>query len=288
MISAWQVFSVIALAAGSVAAAQEDVSLPMGGLATYVGNEGVVISYGDVKIMVDGLYDDGLGDYVETPADLRAAMIAGEPPYDGVSDVFVTHAHADHYGPDAMIAYLGAQPDVYAVVPADLRTPDVVTEVGGLDPDVLPQLVPLAGRDGEATPVSHGPGYSWRALQIPHGDRQHFAYWFALPAIPRTADEARDNGVQQSDLVILHLGDTDDYPQDLEPFRALLAETPVDAAFVPYWLLDEPGLADLLNARSLIGIHVPEAGGGALDPETMDWFRTPGEQRVIYKNIEGE
>jgi len=259
-------------------------SLPMGGVITYVGNEGVVIEYGPAKIAVDALYDDGLGHYAETPDGIRDAMIAGDDPYDGITDLFVTHAHKDHYGPAAMTDYLTAHPGVYALVPADLDVAGEGREIPAQP--VLKQVVPLAGRDGVASPVNYGANFTWRFFQVPHGGRQHFVYWFALPPFERTVAEAEGAGVTAQELTILHLGDTDDYPEDLEPHRANFAEHRTDVALVPFWLLDEPGLAELLNADQLIGIHVPVAGSSSLDADTMDWFSEPGEQRIIYKNME--
>lgn len=265
-------------------------ALPMGGIITYVGNAGVVIEYGAARIAVDALYDDGPdgygGEFAEKTAAIRAALIAGEDPYDGITDLFVTHADKDHYGPQAMTDYLTAHPGVYALVPADLRSTGDDRETPAQP--VLKQVVPLAGRDGVASPVNYGANFTWRFFQVPHSDRQHFVYWFALPPFQRSVAEAA--GISPQDLTVLHLGDTDDYPEDLEPHRAIFAEHETDVALVPYWLLGEPGLAELLNAGQLIGIDVPPNGQGtgasALDPDTMDWFSDPGEQRIIYKNME--
>lgn len=272
---------ILGLAMAVPAAAQDEPpSLPMGGTVTYVGNEGVVIAYGDAKVMIDALYDDGLGDYQETPPLVRNMLMGGVVPYDGVTDVFVTHAHADHYSAETLSQYLAAHPDVYALVPADLS---VITEDGEQPAQpVLKQVVPLAGRDNEASPLNDGPNFDWRYFQIPHAGRQHFAFWLSLP--PYAGYEAE--GVTPQHMTVLHLGDTDDYPSDLEPFRDILAEHPVDVALVPFWLMDEPGLADMLNARQIVGIHVPVAGSAMLDPDTMDWFAEPGESRIIYKNME--
>ena len=90
-----------------------------GGLVTYLGNEGLVVDYGTGKVLIDGLYDEDMGRYQLTPPHLRAQLMAGLDPFDRIDAVLVTHLHPDHFSADALAAYMAAQPQMRAFLPAD-------------------------------------------------------------------------------------------------------------------------------------------------------------------------
>src|SRR5438128_12292150 len=63
---------------------------------TYLGNEGVMISTGKQRVLIDALHGP-YSEYVSPPAHERQAMQEGGFPYNGPELVLVTHTHGDHF-----------------------------------------------------------------------------------------------------------------------------------------------------------------------------------------------
>ena len=75
-------------------------------VATYLGNEGVMVSYGEHKILFDPLYRNSYQQYELVPDAMEDALFAGEAPFDGVDVVFVSHRHGDHFSAPDMARLL--------------------------------------------------------------------------------------------------------------------------------------------------------------------------------------
>jgi L-ascorbate metabolism protein UlaG (beta-lactamase superfamily) len=77
---------------------------------TFLANEGVLLSSGTKKVLIDALflkYETGYA----IPADsTRAALESARPPFDAVDLVLVTHRHGDHFHPAPVAAHLRANP----------------------------------------------------------------------------------------------------------------------------------------------------------------------------------
>ena len=85
--------------------------------AHYIANAGVMIVRGDTKILFDPLFTNSYGDYTLPPREMRDAIVAGKPPYDGIDAVFISHYHGDHFSPAEMIDLLTAQPSLRLYAP---------------------------------------------------------------------------------------------------------------------------------------------------------------------------
>jgi L-ascorbate metabolism protein UlaG (beta-lactamase superfamily) len=86
---------------------------------TYVANMGVLVGSGDLKVLIDGLVDEPNPVYrVPAPETLKSIM-KGEPPFDGVDLVLVTHKDRDHFSGTLAARYLETRPEPVLVAPAD-------------------------------------------------------------------------------------------------------------------------------------------------------------------------
>ena len=111
--------------------------------AHYLGNEGVLITHGQTKILFDAFYANSYGQYALVPDDISAAMMSGTPPFDGVDAIFVSHVHGDHFTAAPAIAYLrvhesvqlyGSQQVYDAILSAGVATVDpLMARIHGLD-----------------------------------------------------------------------------------------------------------------------------------------------------------
>jgi len=76
---------------------------------TYIANEGFLISSGNTKILIDGLFKSK---HYTSPSDSLISMLTGnKPPVDKINYVFVTHDHQDHFDPKLVSEFLLKNPD---------------------------------------------------------------------------------------------------------------------------------------------------------------------------------
>lgn len=195
---------------------------------TYIANEGVLVSSGRHKVLIDALFDKPHPDYRAPSAEVLDQMTAGVPPFDGVDLFLLTHNHPDHFGASAAAKFLAASVKTVCLAPADAvaelrKTPEWAR--------IESRVVPLDLKVGEkAAPV--GKGIPITALRTLHsGDREapmNLLFLFDL-------DGWR----------IFHEGDSRGQPED---FRGLGLElAPIDLALVHYWFPLEPKAANFLQ-----------------------------------------
>ncbi len=243
--------------------------------ARYLGNEGVLVARGDTKILFDAFYAESFGGtYTLVPNAIESAMLRGEPPFDGIDAIFISHIHPDHFNSRKTIAYMRANPGVrlYAGM-------DVVGAIRAADASsdpLMDRVVAIHVPVGDK-PASYAVGgLAIDAFAIPHsgdGPVPHYAYRVTLDGA----------------TTVMHLGDATDTERHYEPDqRAFNARRP-HMAFVPSWLMtSESGkriLEQRIRPRAVIGIHVEEKArrspANSLRQAGGDLFLEPGETRRL-------
>ena len=73
--------------------------------ATLISNAGLLLEYRGVKLLVDAIYHT-TDPFSTPPPAAWSAMLAGEPPFDGVDTLLFTHDHPDHFSPERLMQYL--------------------------------------------------------------------------------------------------------------------------------------------------------------------------------------
>ncbi len=195
----------------------------------YVANCGVLVSVGESKVLVDALFDKPNPEYRSPSPEVLEKMMKGEPPFDGVDLVLVTHNHPDHFDAALAARYVAAFRQVVLLAPAD-----AVAEMKKAAADwsgIEARVVPLDLKVGEKTERSLN-GIKISALRTLHsGDRDspmNIVYLFEL-------------GGRR----VFHEGDSNGKPDVL---RALVPDgARVDLALVHYWFPLEPGCAQWLQ-----------------------------------------
>ena len=238
-----------------------------------------MVTNGDVKVLFDPLFDNGFGTYQMVPDDVRAAIFAGEAPFDGVDAVFVSHHHGDHFSAADMLRLLRAQPSVHLYAPAQATT--AIRAIATADDTVT--LERMTGLDLERgdPPVSIAAGgMTVDAAFVPHSgwptrltDVQNIAFRVSF------AD----------DSTVLHLGDADARAVHFEADADHWESRTVDLALPPYWFFESDGGVEILenriDVRHAIGIHVPvELADPGRRSEALlgvDLFTRPGEVRLF-------
>ena len=245
--------------------------------AHYLGNEGVMVVDGETKILFDAFYASSFGQYTLVPDNIVEAMKNGEPPFDGVDAVFVSHAHGDHFTPSLTLDYLRAQKDVVLFAPTQVI--DALKETGIAVDDPLHSRL----RGFELTPTDLGEMTKFNDMEIdvvsiPHaGNRpeiQNYAWRVAL------TDNTR----------IIHFGDAGTVIEHFDRHKEHFDRHKTNIAFPPYWFMGTTNgdliLREYVKADQVIGVHVPARS--MIDPQAWrthaggDLFTSPGETRQIH------
>ena len=244
--------------------------------ARYLGNEGVLVTRGDTKILFDAFYAESFGgQYTLVPDPIEAAMMKGEAPYDGVDAIFISHIHPDHFNSRKTIAYLRAHPAVRLYAGLDVIGAIYAADVSASD-GLSTQLVTVHVGVGQKPKRLTVGGLDIEAFSIPHsgnGPIPHYAFRVTL----------------DKDVTVIHLGDSDDDQTHFAPYRADFDAKPTDVAFAPTWMLtSESGrrvLQQVIRPKQTIAVHAEDklrASAPAVRKELgADAFVEPGETRAI-------
>lgn len=244
-------------------------------VATYLGNEGVMVAQGNTKIVFDPLYDNTYGTYQAVPEHTRTALLNAQPPFDNIQALFVSHAHGDHFSAADTLAFLQAHPAARLIAPAQ-AIEALHVELHSAKLSLAPERFVVIDLEYGADPLQLNLGaLRVEAIRIAHAggpsrrDIQNILYRVTL------ADEA----------VVMHMGDADPRLSNYRPYDKHWQALKTDLALPPYWFFVIPGgetlLTQRLNSSQQIGVHVPATAPEDLKESGADYFFRSGEQRII-------
>ncbi len=207
---------------------------------TYIANAGVLLTAGDTRVLIDGLFQPYQG-YPSLPQSSRDQLETAVPPFDGIDVVLVSHIHGDHFQGESVLRYLQASTLAELVssgqVVQDLRGRPGFATVAPRVREVTPAL-------GERATVRVG-GVHVDVLGVGHGTGRH--------------SDIQNLGhiVTVGGLKFLHVGDADPTSGVLEKFN--LAAERVDVAFLPAWFLTEGAavIRDHIRPKHIVAVHMP-------------------------------
>lgn len=249
-------------------------------VAHYMANEGLMVVHGETKVMFDPLYSQSYDTYMMLPEQMKAALLAGEAPYDGLDAVFISHHHGDHFTAEDVLEFMLARPDVELYAPGQAVV--ALRAIAGPDQQAIFSRVHGVDLEYKDAPVSMVvDNLIIEAVRIPHSGWPTGRLDVSNLAWRVTLDSA---------TTVLHLGDADanDVHFALDP--EFWSSNQPNIAFPPYWFFAADAgreiLSDRIAADDSVGIHVPEAmstDSSQLPRELRDvvLFLEPGETRPI-------
>lgn len=240
---------------------------------TYIANEGVLISAGEDQVLIDALHKPYRPAYLPTPPEVEAAIMQGEPPFESVDFMLVSHVHGDHFDAQTVATYLSQQPAVPLFTSP--QAIDSVQQYIGTE-DVASQLLPVTYESGKTSMQQQG-DIVITAGKVAHGS-ERFAWVQNLGHI-----------IQIGNRTLLHVGDPGFGRADIEQ---LLEDYPaVDVAILPSWFVTEAGgravIDEVIKPTHLIVVHVSPGDGDRVDRVAQSFysgaavFTTPME-RVTF------
>lgn len=231
----------------------------------YIANEGVLLSSGDKKVLIDALFDKPHPDYRAPSPEALDGLMKGTPPFDGVDLLLVTHDHPDHFDAALAARYLAASAGTTLVAPSDavasLRKA-AAAEWGKIEP----RVVSLDLKVGEKSARDFS-GLAVKAFRTLHsGDREspmNLIYLFDLEG-----------------WRVVHEGDS---PGKSEEFARLgLGAEAIDLALVHFWFPLVPDgvrlLRDVLKPAHIALMHY------AISDETV-WVERAEAIRSSFSDL---
>ncbi|GAA0854488.1 MBL fold metallo-hydrolase [Aliiglaciecola litoralis] len=251
------------------------------GKVTYLANEAIMIESAETKLLFDPFFHHHFDTYALVPDTIKAKIMAGEPPFDNIKAIFVSHAHGDHFSDKDMLAYLTAHSGTHLYAPEQ-----AISQLTFLAPpdEILARLHSISLAFGQQAETTTNDNLLIETVRIPHAGWPSRANVENLVfRVSIYSDAKRDDNA----LTVMHMGDADPNRQHFIPFKDLWQKRHTSMAFPPYWFyLSKQGneiLDSIINTRKFAGIHVPLAVPEALLNSSNDYFTQSGETRVIEK-----
>ena len=244
----------------------------------YMANEGLMVVQGDTKVVFDPLFRNSYGQYQLLPKEMEDALFSGQPPFDGIDAVFVSHYHGDHFSPADILRLLKEQQGIHLYAP--VQAVNGLRSVSGTNDEKIFERVTAVELAYKDTPVTmEMEGLLIEAVRIPHSG------W---PNGRLDVENISWRVTLNETTTILHMGDAD--PNDVHFARdaAYWDKRHTHMAFPPYWFFTTsqgPGiLGNRIKPDHSVGVHVPVSipKNPSLRPQELrdvDLFTEPGEVR---------
>lgn len=247
--------------------------------AHYLANAGVVVTHGETQVAFDPLFRNTFDRYDPVPDALESALVSGEPPFDSIDAVFISHYHSDHFDPALILAWAETKTtlDVYAPTQAV----DGILAVRTPAESVQQRIHAIAMQPGDAPREIVSGELVIEVIRIPH------AGW---PNRMTDVENLSFRVTLSGATTVVHLGDADDKRVHFDKQADHWAARDSDLAMPPFWFfLHDEGrqiVDETLEAVLTIGVHAPATlPDSAADREARfdgrDVFTRPGETRDI-------
>ncbi|MCF6289141.1 MAG: MBL fold metallo-hydrolase [Proteobacteria bacterium] len=241
-------------------------------MATYLGNEAIMIENADSKILFDPFFHNNYNLYQLVPEEMRQALFNNQAPYDNIDVIFISHAHGDHFAADDVLRYLTSYPKIKLVAPKQAIDKLMALENSQA---VKKQTIAIELKRGDKPKTIKLDKLLIEAVRIPH------AGW------PGRADVSNlvFRVTLDKNVTVMHMGDDDPDDEHFKPYKDYWQKNLTNTAFPPYWFFtseDGPIILDeRINAEKSIGIHVPVKVPFELEVTDEPYFSKPGEQEII-------
>jgi L-ascorbate metabolism protein UlaG (beta-lactamase superfamily) len=237
--------------------AQEGVSV------TFLANEGVLLSSGTKKVLIDALFEKYERGYAVPAESTQVALRSARTPFDSVDLVLVTHRHGDHFHPVPVAAHLAA--NARAALLTSQQVIDSLRRHAPARAIAPSRLIARTTSPGTRRREVVN-GITVEILGLTHHDIEHHGYI-----------------VEIGGRRVLHVGDTDDAVTAFAPFRLDTAR--IDVALLPQWMVrsraGRQAIQRWIRPRQVVAFHVgigeeasAERGVRASMPEAVTFVRS--------------
>lgn len=236
--------------------------------ATYLGNAGVMAEVGDVKVLFDPIFHYSFSIYQLVPKDVYTAMMEGNPPFNDIDAIVISHAHGDHFDKADVRRFMLKHSQTLLFAPK--QAVDEMRKVGDVDfNDRIHAFELPFGSESQTIKVND---IEVSGVRIPH------AGWPSRKNIENIVFRV----TIADKYTFMHMGDADADDQHYLPYKDHWQAQKTSINFPPYWFfMSAEGrdiLYEIVNADEHIGVHVPVEVPKYLKNSGFKYFSIPKEK----------
>lgn len=220
---------------------------------TYIAGEGVLLSSGEDRVLVDGLHRLYQREYAHLPAREQELIETAQAPFDGIDVVLVSHMHGDHFHPTAVRRHL--EHNASSLLVSSQQVTDAVKKDASGNAGVLSRITAMTPEPGTSATRAIG-SITVQFLGLPHGGSR----WQSMQNLGHV--------ITIGGKKFLHVGDTEGTIADFAPFK--LADAGIDVALLPSWILSEGEGPEVvmrhIKPKQIVAVHL---GSSAVDNQPV-------------------
>lgn len=211
---------------------------------TQLANEGVLLSDGETRVMIDGMVVDSYSVYGGLPAAAAGQFNGPSGVFSDVDLALVSHRHHDHNQPRHACRFMQSSGQTRLATSS---------QVVGLMREKCRSFMTGSPRVREISPQYGTP------IELRSGTAR--VKVFPLSHGTRKYARIQNFGhlVELGGVTLLHIGDAAMNPADFE--KAGLEQVSIDVAFIPFWFFQPgPGAAVVerfMDATLKVAVHIP-------------------------------
>jgi len=210
---------------------------------TYVGNQGILIENGDMKVLIDGLHREYKPAYQHLSDNQLEDAVKGKPPFDNIDVILVSHIHRDHFHAETVGKYL--QQNDGTVLIGSSQMADSLKEQFVDYSKISSRVRSVTPSPGSREPISAG-GIEIEVMGLRHTNSR-FDWVENLGFLVKLGDER-----------ILHVGDASMSPEQFSMLE--ISTSDVDIACLPFWFFiygsGQQVIRDEIQPARLIALHI--------------------------------
>jgi L-ascorbate metabolism protein UlaG (beta-lactamase superfamily) len=211
---------------------------------TQLANEGVILSDGETRIMIDGMVVEPYSVYGGLPPEAATQFDQAAGAFAGVDVALSSHRHHDHNQPRFACRFMQVSDDTRLYSSSQVL--GLMREKCREFVTTSPRVNEIDPQYGEPYSLSQG-GAAVTVFPLSHGTRKYARI------------QNYGHLVELGGMTVLHIGDAAMDPTDFQ--RAGLDRVEIDVALIPFWFFQPGPGADVIkqymDAPVKMAVHIP-------------------------------